>query len=253
MLAQLNGHYRRFVRPIFTSLICLKKRKVVPIVYTAKKKKPSVNVYRDMNLKELSQTLGFGIGHLNECLDYLDVERTMKDPDKSIEDPSVIGSIASLCGYRFQFVKRPNISTAKVSVDVHRRPPPLAESIQLISRPPIVTIMGHVDHGKTTLLDSLRKSRVVDQEFGGITQHIGAFTVELKSNEHFKRKIVFIDTPGHAAFCSMRARGVQVTDLVVLVVAADDGVMPQTVESLQHIRNANGLVKFLIDINSSLH
>ena len=188
-----------------------------------------IRIAEVISVGDLAKRMGVKGGDLIKKLMDIGVMVTINQ----MIDADVASLAASEFGYE---VERVSIERQELLERKEDRP----EELQ--TRPPVVTIMGHVDHGKTMLLDAIRKTNVVEGEAGGITQHIGAYDVQLE-NGH----VVFIDTPGHEAFTAMRARGAQVTDVVVLVVAADDGVMPQTKEAIDHARAAN--VPILVAIN----
>src|SRR5438128_2766253 len=189
-----------------------------------------VSVESGVSVRDLSQALGVPMPNIIKILMGLGQMRTAT---QSLSDEEV-EVIATEVGREI---------TIKHAADEEEEPEEFDDPDDVLqARPPVVTIMGHVDHGKTTLLDAIRNARVVATEAGGITQHIGAYQVDVDG-----RKITFLDTPGHEAFTAMRARGAKVTDIAVLVVAADDGVMPQTKESIAHARAAE--VPIVVAVN----
>src|SRR5918998_5235468 len=189
-----------------------------------------VTVQSGVTVKELSQALGKPVAEIIKIMMGLGEMVTIT---QSLSDEAV-----QLIATEFK-----REVTIKHAAEDEEEPESYDDPEDVLQpRPPVVTIMGHVDHGKTTLLDAIREAAVVETEAGGITQHIGAYQAE-----HAGRKITFLDTPGHEAFTAMRARGAKVTDIAVLVVAADDGVMPQTRESIAHARAAQ--VPIIVALN----
>ncbi len=206
-------HQRRRGRPT--------REKKAPTSLPPKASKRVFKIEEVITVGDLAHRMGIKTGEVIKRL----IEMGMPTTVNQLLDADAAGLLAQEYGFEVENVAPEMESLIDQEVDREE---------DLVTRPPVVTIMGHVDHGKTLLLDAIRASNVVDQEAGGITQHIGAYGVE-----HNGRSLVMLDTPGHEAFTAMRARGAQVTDIVVLVVAADDGVMPQTVEAIDHAKAAN--------------
>ncbi|KAK9309392.1 hypothetical protein QLX08_000883 [Tetragonisca angustula] len=205
-----------------------------------KKSLPIVETWNNMTVQELANSAKRDVEDILDAL-YFESHNNTHKKNSILTDGHLIHKVVQRLGAKSKHVSKCTKIVGIEDKDIIRRP--LPDNSELVKRHPVVTIMGHVDHGKTTLLDALRHTSVAQSEFGGITQCIGAFNVTLDSGE----RVTFLDTPGHAAFTSMRYRGAYVTDIVVLVVAADDGVKEQTLQSIKMAKNAN--VPIIVAIN----
>ena len=200
-----------------------------------------------LTVKELAEIMAQPETEIIKRLFMTGVMRTVNQ----LVEPEVSRELATEMGYELQSQEDMDIAAAIKAEEAEPKKVELTEAdiAAQVTRAPIVTIMGHVDHGKTSLLDAIRQTKflLTDSEHGGITQHIGAYHVEVPGEDGALRQIVFLDTPGHEAFTAMRARGAKVTDIAILVVAADDGIMPQTIEAIDHAKAAG--VPIIVAIN----
>ncbi|MFQ5781035.1 MAG: translation initiation factor IF-2, partial [Nitrospiria bacterium] len=201
------------------------------VVDVSKPRKKDIKIYAGLTVKEFAELIGQKVPSIIAKLMELGKMSTVNQPI-GLDEASLI---AESFGVKTETVSE---KTEEEILEQYVSDDPS----MLLPRPPVITIMGHVDHGKTSLLDAIRQTKVTEGEAGGITQHIGAYTVSVD-----KKKVAFLDTPGHEAFTAMRARGAKITDIVILVVAADDGVMPQTIEAINHSKAAN--VPIIVAIN----